>query len=338
MPACMSSLCGAAIIWRHQTRGMQWRLSLVPVIVRRIVDTRETQNINLQCKKDSLISSNHSHLHPAHPHSCHHILVFRRRCAGDVFSVPVRVDILHRVVRWQRARMQQGTHKTKNRAEVSGGGRKPHPQKKTGQARQGSRRAPHFVHGGISHGPRPRSHAHSLPKKVRRLGLKCALSAKAFEGRLLVVDSLQPSLAKTKVLSQHLERLLKGHPRRSVMLIDSDKHGADGGEALRRAAGNLRGVDVVPQGGANVYGILRRDVLIITKDAVLELVERLRRPINRLGACGDRLMQWKIQKLGYQPISWQLLPPEHVRPALPPSPDTTSSATQEQQQQATAAG
>jgi large subunit ribosomal protein L4 len=126
-------------------------------------------------------------------------VVGRIELPGDVFSVPVRVDILHRVVRWQRARRQQGTHKAKNRAEVRGGGRKPWKQKKTGRARQGSIRAPHFVHGGAAHGPKPRSHAHKLPKKVRRLGLKCALSAKAFEGRLLVLESLAPGEPRTRV-------------------------------------------------------------------------------------------------------------------------------------------
>ena len=95
---------------------------------------------------------------------------------GDIFNVPVRRDILHQVVRWQRAKKQQGTHKTKTRAEVRGGGRKPWRQKGTGRARQGSIRAPHWRGGGKAHGPVPRSHAHSLNKKVRRLGLKCALS------------------------------------------------------------------------------------------------------------------------------------------------------------------
>lgn len=241
-----------------------------------------------------------------------------RRRAGDIFRVPVRTDIMHRVVRWQRARRQQGTHKAKNRAEVSGGGKKPWAQKKTGKARQGSRRAPHFVHGGIVHGPVPRSHAHELPKKVRRLGLKCALSAKALEGRLLVVDSLEPGEAKTKALAAHLDRLLAGQPRRSALLIDSDLEAADGGGVLRRAAGNLRWVDVVPQGGANVYGILRRDVLIMTVDAVVALTERLRRPINRLGACGERLMAWKMQRAGRAPVAVRLLAaPEAQATALP---------------------
>ncbi len=205
---------------------------------------------------------------------------------GDVFSVPVRVDILQQVVRWQRARRQQGTHKTKNRAEVRGGGRKPWRQKGTGKARAGSIRAPQWRGGGVAHGPVPRSHAHSLPKKVRRLGLRCALSAKAHEGRLLLLDSLRPDEPKTKLLAERLDGLLAGHRRRSALLVDVAKEGEDGGEWLRRAARNLPGVEVVPQLGANVYSILRRDVLVLTRGAAEALVERLRAPINRLGLAG----------------------------------------------------
>jgi large subunit ribosomal protein L4 len=210
----------------------------------------------------------------------------RRELPGDVFNVPVRLDILHRVVRWQRAKAQQGTHKAKDRSEVSGGGRKPWQQKGSGRARQGSIRAPQWRGGGAAHGPVPRSHAHKLPKKVRRLGLRCALSAKAHEGRLLLLDSLRPEAPKTKVLAAKLSRLLAGRPRRSALLIDSAKDGADGGGALRLAGRNLEGVDIVPVAGANVYAILRRDVLLMTEAAAAALAARLRAPINRLGAAG----------------------------------------------------
>jgi large subunit ribosomal protein L4 len=210
----------------------------------------------------------------------------RRELPGDIFNVPVRLDILHRVVRWQRAKAQQGTHKAKDRSEVSGGGRKPWQQKGSGRARQGSIRAPQWVGGGAVHGPVPRSHAHKLPKKVRRLGLRCALSAKAHEGRLLLLDSLHPEEPKTKLLAAKLGRLLAGRHRRSALLIDSAKDGADGGVALRRAGRNLEGIDIVPVMGANVYGILRRDVLLLTEAAAEALAARLRAPINRLGAAG----------------------------------------------------
>eukprot|EP00775_Hariotina_reticulata_P001256 gene1255-1596_t len=153
-------------------------------------------------------------------------------------------------------------------SEVSGGGRKPWQQKGLGRARQGSIRAPQWRKGGVAHGPVPRSYAYALPKKVRRLGLKCALSAKSNEGRLLLVDSLLPDIPKTKLMLQKLQHLLEGNRRMSVLLVDSDKTGDDGGEVMRRASRNIPGVEVVPAAGANVYSILRRDVLILTKPAL----------------------------------------------------------------------
>jgi len=241
-------------------------------------------------------SSSSSPLSPPAPP----VVVGRAELPGDVFAVPVRLDVLHRVVRWQMAARQQGTHKAKDRSEVSGGGRKPWRQKGTGRARQGSTRAPQWRGGGAAHGPVPRSHAHRLPKKVRRLGLKCALSAKAAEGRLLLVDTLNPAAAaaaagtappgappKTRVLAAQLSALLAGQPRLSALLVDADKgDDADGGAALRRAAGNLPGVDVVPARGCNVASVLRRDVLVLTPAAAALLAERLRAPVNRLGASG----------------------------------------------------
>jgi large subunit ribosomal protein L4 len=223
---------------------------------------------------------------PVFLHSLDGRVLAQRELPGDIFNVPVRLDILHRVVRWQRAKAQQGTHKAKDRSEVRGGGRKPWRQKGTGRARQGSIRAPQWRGGGAVHGPVPRSHAHKLPKKVRRLGLKCALSAKAHEGRLLLLDSLRPTEPKTKELAAKLARLMAGRPRRSALLVDAAKDGADGGAVLRRAGRNLEGVDIVPACGANVYGILRRDVLILTQGAADALAARLRAPINRLGAAG----------------------------------------------------
>lgn len=224
-------------------------------------------------------------------------IVDRAVLPGDVFNVPVRTDILHRVVRWQRAKRRQGTHKAKTRAEVSGGGRKPWKQKGTGRARAGSIRSPLWRKGGVIFPPVPRSHAHSLPKRVRRLGLKCALSAKINEGRLIVVDSLIVQPAKTKVFARKLDKLIQGSTHRSVLFIDSSKSGEEAGEPFRRASGNLPGVEAVPVIGANVYSILKRDYLIITKQAAELLVERLNRPINRLGKCGQRLLQWKLKNL-----------------------------------------
>lgn len=176
---------------------------------------------------------------------------------GPVFNVPVRIDVLHRVVRWLRASWQQGTHKAKTRSEVRGGGRKPWPQKGTGRARHGSIRSPIFVGGGVAHPPRPRSHAHDLPLPVQLLGYKCALSAKATEGRLVVADSLRPQPAgmgqdgkpviKTKATLQQLQELLKpvSQPYETVLLVDCGETAADGGEELRRGARNLPWVSIM---------------------------------------------------------------------------------------------
>lgn len=193
----------------------------------------------------------------------------------DVFAEPVRVDILHRVVRWQLAKRQQGTHVTKTRSDVRGGGRKPWQQKGSGRARQGTIRAPQWRGGGVVHGPVLRSHAHSLQKRVRRLGLKCAVSAKIAEGRFLVVDTLQPEDAKTATMKGHVGKLLEGAPRESVLFVDATPV-----DELRLGIRNIPWVDVLPVEGMNVYSILQRDFLILTKDAVAEFIKRMRRPIR----------------------------------------------------------
>lgn len=200
---------------------------------------------------------------------------------GTIFRVPVRTDILHRVVRWQLAKRQQGTHKTKTRAEVSGGGRKPRPQKGQGKARIGTIRAGQMRGGGVIHGPVVRSHEHSLNRKVRRLGMKCALAAKTLEGRLHVFDSLSVADAKTRALDDHLNVLLSSAPRRSVLMVDSGKESSDGGSSLRRAAANLPWVDIIPQEGLNVYSILQRDQLFLTTSALDKVIHQLSQPIKR---------------------------------------------------------
>ena len=187
--------------------------------------------------------------------------------ADAVFGLPARGDILARMVRWQLARRQQGTHDTKEIGEISGGGRKPRPQKGSGRSRQGSTRSPQWRKGAVIFGPTPRSHAHDLPKKVRKLALKTALSAKQAEGKLVVLDAAKCDEAKTKALRSRLEAF----GWESVLIID----GATLDEGFARAARNLPKVDVLPQQGANVYDILRRDTLVLTKDAVKHLEERL---------------------------------------------------------------
>ncbi len=187
----------------------------------------------------------------------------------NIFGQTVRGDILQRVVRWQLAKRQAGTHKTKVISEVSGTTKKPFKQKGTGGARQGSLRSAHMRGGGVIFGPVVRSHAHSLPKKIRLLGLKSALSSKAKDGKLIVIESTEPGKdGKTKALANRLKKL----GWTSALIID----GPEVNEAFARAARNIPGVDVLPSQGANVYDILRRDTLVLTKAAVEKLEERLK--------------------------------------------------------------
>ncbi len=188
--------------------------------------------------------------------------------ADEVFGLPARADILHRMVRYQLAKRRAGTHKTKTIGEVSGTTRKPFRQKGTGSARQGSRRATQFRGGGTTFGPVVRSHAIDLPKKVRRLALKTALSSKQADGKLVVLDEAKLAEPKTRALADKLGKLGWS----SVLIID----GAVLDSNFVRAARNIPLVDVLPQHGANVYDILRRDTLVLTRAAVEGLQERLK--------------------------------------------------------------
>jgi large subunit ribosomal protein L4 len=188
--------------------------------------------------------------------------------ADEIFGLPIRKDILARAVNWQLNKSRQGTHKTKGISEISGTTRKPYKQKGTGSARQGSLRSPQFRGGAIIFGPVVRSHATELPKKVRKLALKTALSSKQADGRLIVIDEAKGKTAKTKDLAKKLGKLGWS----SALIID----GPTVDEQFRRAAANLPGVDLLPQQGANVYDILRRDTLVLTKDAVQHLEARLK--------------------------------------------------------------
>ncbi len=186
---------------------------------------------------------------------------------ADLFGCKVRKDILARVVNWQLAKRRSGTHKTKEIGDISGTTKKPYAQKGTGRARQGSLRSPQFRGGATIFGPVPRSHAHSLPKKVRQLGLKTALSAKAKDGKLVIWDAAPAAGAKTKEIAAKFAKLGWS----SALIIG----GAALDEGFARAARNIPHVDVLPQQGLNVYDILRRDTLVLTRDAVQHLVERL---------------------------------------------------------------
>jgi len=187
--------------------------------------------------------------------------------ADAVFGAEVRGDILQRVVRWQLAKRQAGTHKTKIISDVSGTTKKPFKQKGTGGARQGSMRSAQMRGGGVIFGPVVRSHAHSLPKKIRALGLKSALSSKAKDGKLIIVDTVESKKGKTKDLVKSFAKL----GWTSALIIDGALD-----EGFARAARNIKGIDVLPIQGANVYDILRRDTLVLTKAAVEKLEERLK--------------------------------------------------------------
>ncbi len=184
-----------------------------------------------------------------------------------LFGLDPRADILHRVVRWQRNKAQAGTHKVKTRSETSYSTKKIYRQKGTGGARHGDRNAPIFRKGGIYKGPTPRSHAHDLPKKFRKLGLKHALSAKVREGALVIIE-LAESEGKTAALAKQVKNL--GWKR--ALVID----GAEVNEAFARAARNIEGLDILPSMGANVYDILKRDTLVLTKAGVEALEARLK--------------------------------------------------------------
>jgi large subunit ribosomal protein L4 len=186
----------------------------------------------------------------------------------EVFGVKVRRDILARVVQWQLAKRRAGTHKVKTISEISGTTKKPWRQKGTGRARQGSLRSPQFRGGAVIFGPVVRSHEYDLQKKVRKLGLKCALAAKQAEGKLVVLDAASLSEGKTKMLAQRLKTL----GWENALIID----GPELDENFARAARNIPLIDVLPQQGANVYDILRRDTLVLTRSAVEHLEARLK--------------------------------------------------------------
>lgn len=188
--------------------------------------------------------------------------------ADDVFGLPVRSDLLHRMVTYQLSKRRAGTHKTKTISEISGTTKKPYRQKGTGRARQGSTRSAQFRGGATIFGPVVRSHAFDLPKKVRKLALKTALSAKAADGKLVVLDSAHSSSHKTKDLVAQLA----GLGWSNVLIIDGNELNVN----FCRASANIPHLDVLPQVGANVYDILRRDTLVLTKDAVEALEARLK--------------------------------------------------------------
>jgi large subunit ribosomal protein L4 len=193
--------------------------------------------------------------------------------SDEIFGITPRPDIMARVVHWQRSRSRSGNHKVKGLSEVSGTTRKPYRQKGTGNARQGSLRAPQFRTGGVVHGPVVRDHGYDLPKKIRRLGLISALSQKQAEGKLVVIDTAA-GVEKTKDLVAKLRTL----GWRSALIVD--------GEVDTRfllASRNVIGIDVLPTAGANVLDILRHDILVVTSAGLQGLTARLAAKTEKAG-------------------------------------------------------
>ena len=187
--------------------------------------------------------------------------------ADEVFAIAPRSDIVARVVNWQLAKRRAGTHKVKSRGEITRTTAKMYRQKGTGRARHGAASVVQFRGGGVVHGPVVRDHGHALPKKIRKLGLRSAVSAKAAEGKMIVVDELKAA-GKTAALKAKLAKL----GAENALFVG----GAELDDNFVRAASNLPFVDVLPQQGINVYDILRRDVLVLSKDAAAHLEERLK--------------------------------------------------------------
>lgn len=196
------------------------------------------------------------------------------KAAGDitlddsVFGVEVRADVLHQMVNYQLAKRRAGTHATQTRSDVSRTGKKPFKQKGTGSARAGDRTRVIDRGGQVVHGPVVRSHATELPRRVRMLALKCALSSKAKDGKLIVIDTASAKDHKTQAMA----KAFAGLGIESALIVGGKEIDAN----FARATNNLPKIDVLPLQGANVYDILRRDTLILTKDAVEGLTERLK--------------------------------------------------------------
>ncbi|HIF25396.1 MAG TPA: 50S ribosomal protein L4 [Micavibrio sp.] len=202
------------------------------------------------------------------------VKTLENKAAGDitlddsVFGVEVKQDILHRMVNYQLDKRRAGTHAVKTRSDVAGRQKKPWKQKGTGRARAGNLKRNIDRGGGVVHGPVVRSHATSLPKKIRALALKMALSAKAKEGKLIVIDEAKAKDHKTKAMASALGKF----EMKSALIVGGQEIDVN----FARATANIPLIDVVPSMGANVYDILRRDTLVLTKDAVNDLTDRLK--------------------------------------------------------------
>ena len=186
----------------------------------------------------------------------------------NIFQVEVKNEIIYRMVRYQLAKKQSGNHSTKSISEISGTTKKPFKQKGTGSARQGSRRSPHMRGGSAMFGPRVRSHAHKLPKKIRSLALKMSLSQKCSEGKIKILSDLALSKSKTSLLQDKIKKF----DAKSILFIGGKKSEKN----FLNASKNIPNIDVLPSQGLNVYNILRRDYLFISEDALNFINERFK--------------------------------------------------------------
>lgn len=181
-----------------------------------------------------------------------------------VFGVEVNAEAMHQVVKMQLANKRQGTQSALTRAEVSGGGIKPWRQKGTGRARQGSTRSPQWTHGGIVFAPKPRDYSYTVPKKIKRIALKSALSSKVAENELIVVEDLNLEAPKTKAIVD----MLKKFEAKKTLIVTTESN-----EVVYKSARNIAGVQVLPVNNLNVYDILKYEKFIITKDAAHKVEE-----------------------------------------------------------------
>ena len=194
-------------------------------------------------------------------------VVGKAELADSIFGLDPRADILHRVVTWQRAKQRAGTHAVKTVSDVQGSGKKAFKQKKTGNARQGERYNVHMRGGGVVHGPVVRDHSIDLPKKIRSLGLKMALSSKIKDGSLVVIDSEKLSAAKTGAFAKQLKKL----EIVSALFVGAEQLD----ENFKKSAASIANMDVLPTMGLNVLDILKHEKLVLTADAVKAIEARL---------------------------------------------------------------
>jgi large subunit ribosomal protein L4 len=181
-----------------------------------------------------------------------------------VFGVEVNAEAMHQVVKMQLANKRQGTQSALTRAEVSGGGIKPWRQKGTGRARQGSIRSPQWIHGGIVFAPKPRDYSYSVPKKIKRIALKSALSSKVADNEIIVIEDLNMEAPKTKTIVD----MLKKFEAKKTLIVTSESN-----EVIYKSARNIAGVQILPVNNLNVYDILKYEKFIITKDAAQKIEE-----------------------------------------------------------------